>query len=274
MGKKIQKQIGDLCPHCKRNDVRFTLGKYWCVGCRTKDTLDRRERDRIKDPYKRRRQRQILYYAARGADPKSFYVKYRNEYLRRRYNISQTEIEQISATQGHVCPICEEPLGGDYRVEHDHRIATKRDSVRGIVCNQDNLLLGHAQDSIKRLRNAIAYLERAEARASFGGGAADWEVWPVENCATVVAVLINAQPKQEQEKNMMAVIEMPGKFCIVYSVKRQGLKVKIKSWCGVDSDAGVGVVQIPDSSPHQICPACRAAVAEMARSAPRPARPA
>jgi hypothetical protein len=32
--------------------------------------------------------------------------------------------------------------------------------VRGLLCKNCNLLLGHAQDRLRILRNAIAYLER------------------------------------------------------------------------------------------------------------------
>ena len=51
------------------------------------------------------------------------------------------------------CPICgsEEPLV----VDHDH----STQEVRGLICNNCNLVLGHAKDNIETLQNAIAYLQ-------------------------------------------------------------------------------------------------------------------
>ena len=46
---------------------------------------------------------------------------------------------------------------------------------------------------------------------------------------------------------MIAAIERPMGLCSVRWVGRIGLKVAVISYCNVRSDAGAGVVQVPDS---------------------------
>lgn len=46
---------------------------------------------------------------------------------------------------------------------------------------------------------------------------------------------------------MIAAIELPDKLCPILWVGRQGLRVRVKTYCGQELDAGRGVVQVPDS---------------------------
>lgn len=73
--------------------------------------------------------------------------------LRRRYGLSVTEHRQILESQNHCCAICgkKAPLV----VDHDHVDNT----VRGLLCNQCNLMLGHAADNPATLSAAVKYLE-------------------------------------------------------------------------------------------------------------------
>lgn len=70
--------------------------------------------------------------------------------------------------QGNACAICREPFAisdrrgksaKDPHVDHDHATGT----LRGLLCHHCNVLLGHAKDSTGLLREAILYLERANA---------------------------------------------------------------------------------------------------------------
>ncbi|MEU0900381.1 endonuclease domain-containing protein [Streptomyces massasporeus] len=51
------------------------------------------------------------------------------------------------------------PGAGDGLGEGDHKTGKPWD----LLCHHSNLLLGHAQDSTERVRQAIAYLERTVA---------------------------------------------------------------------------------------------------------------
>jgi hypothetical protein len=41
-------------------------------------------------------------------------------------------------------------------VDHDHETG----KIRGLLCNNCNLMLGHSKDSVERLRNAADYLDK------------------------------------------------------------------------------------------------------------------
>lgn len=49
--------------------------------------------------------------------------------------------------------------GRRMHVDHDHNTGQLRD----LLCHHCNLLLGNAKDSVERLRQGIAYLERHSA---------------------------------------------------------------------------------------------------------------
>lgn len=58
-----------------------------------------------------------------------------------------------------MCAICGRPLAVDSKNTHaDHDHTTGR--VRGLLCNQCNVLLGQAEDNIARLHAAIEYLRK------------------------------------------------------------------------------------------------------------------
>lgn len=77
--------------------------------------------------------------------------------------MSTNAYESMTLAQNNKCIICnkspEEAAG--YRqkkrlsVDHDHTTGI----VRGLLCNNCNLMVGYAQDDPEILRKAIAYLE-------------------------------------------------------------------------------------------------------------------
>lgn len=62
------------------------------------------------------------------------------------------------------CEICGNYLNFDTLcVDHDHNVNDPYDdSVRGLLCNNCNLLIGHAKDDVIILENAIEYLKRTK----------------------------------------------------------------------------------------------------------------
>jgi hypothetical protein len=78
-------------------------------------------------------------------------------YYKRRYGL--TELEVATLRKLAVCGICgtDEPQGrhGNFQIDHDHVTG----EVRGVLCHNCNLMIGHAQDDPDILRAAIAYLE-------------------------------------------------------------------------------------------------------------------
>lgn len=71
----------------------------------------------------------------------------RDAYLQRTYGITQAEYDKIWLAQGNACASCRrKPYPGRYTsffaVDHDHKIKEKRKSVRAIVCNWCNRIMG------------------------------------------------------------------------------------------------------------------------------------
>ncbi|MDQ1631398.1 MAG: hypothetical protein QOC80_1370 [Frankiaceae bacterium] len=77
----------------------------------------------------------------------------RNYHLKRRYGLTEDDVEQLIAQQGGVCAVCR--TGEPEHVDHCHRTG----KVRGVLCFNCNGGLGQFKDDIDRLINAIAYLE-------------------------------------------------------------------------------------------------------------------
>lgn len=77
-----------------------------------------------------------------------------------RYGISVAEYSQQAESQEGVCAICFSPETIKGRkglaIDHDHDTG----KIRGLLCGNCNSILGLAEDSIPRLRSAIAYLKR------------------------------------------------------------------------------------------------------------------
>lgn len=85
----------------------------------------------------------------------------RDARLRRRYGISADDYDRILAEQGGGCAFCgkrpEEQTRYDEFLHVDHDHVTGR--VRGLLCDQHNLLLGRWGDDPALLRRVVAYLE-------------------------------------------------------------------------------------------------------------------
>lgn len=84
----------------------------------------------------------------------------RGERLQRQYSITEEQYETIFKKQEGRCSICN--CHQHYQrlsVDHDH----KTGMVRGLLCTNCNRGLGRFFDSALRLRNAAAYIEKAQA---------------------------------------------------------------------------------------------------------------
>ena len=84
----------------------------------------------------------------------------RNRYLERVYGVSIDEYHSMLLEQEHSCWICkihsDEHCKENLHVDHDHSTG----EVRGLLCENCNLMLGHARDNKVVLENAIKYLNK------------------------------------------------------------------------------------------------------------------
>ena len=82
----------------------------------------------------------------------------RSNNLKKKYNLSMDEFEDMLKNQNYKCDICHKEIKSYSAVDHDH-ITGK---IRSLLCRKCNLGLGAAKDSIKILKNMIKYLETYE----------------------------------------------------------------------------------------------------------------
>ncbi len=118
-----------------------TNKRRFCDDC----LLDRR---RKKDKGRQRALRKTPAYKA----------QYRASQLFRSYGLTVDAFDALLQSQDSKCAICKASTPGwhrDWHVDHNHETNT----VRGILCQSCNLLLGHAKDDPARLRMAVQYLE-------------------------------------------------------------------------------------------------------------------
>lgn len=97
---------------------------------------------------------QAKWRAKNTTDYKASQVRHK---LKRAYGITPCDFtRQLIAQQG-CCAVCgrDEPGGkGTWHVDHDHATGL----LRGLLCHNCNLALGHAKDSIETLQRAATYL--------------------------------------------------------------------------------------------------------------------
>lgn len=87
-------------------------------------------------------------------DPKT----YRRQHLRRKYDISLEEYEEMLSMQSGKCAVCKtEQPGGKHNVfcvDHDHVTG----KVRELLCKDCNIVLGIINDSPEHLGRLMAYI--------------------------------------------------------------------------------------------------------------------
>lgn len=107
-----------------------------------------------RDTNKRNREKR---YATYKANPRNGWA-FR---LWAKYKITPEDYFRFAEQQGHKCAMCEKTAAHDdikvLHVDHCHDSG----KVRGLLCYNCNCLLGQARDRIDILKNAIAYLEKA-----------------------------------------------------------------------------------------------------------------
>lgn len=79
---------------------------------------------------------------------------HRAEHLKRSYGMTEADYNTLLTRQHGKCAVCRR-----YRrlvVDHCHT----RNTVRGLLCNSCNSLIGFAEENPAILHNAVAYLKR------------------------------------------------------------------------------------------------------------------
>jgi len=81
----------------------------------------------------------------------------KNRYLLKRFNITIEEFEEMLEVQDYSCVICNKQLNGGKETQIDH--CHKTGKIRGVLCYNCNLALGHFSDNPYIFVKAIKYLK-------------------------------------------------------------------------------------------------------------------
>lgn len=101
----------------------------------------------------------ICCYKARIINLKKMKIRERKANLKKQHNMTLDDYNNLYKLQKRKCAICNKCLknnGVRQHIDHDH----KTNKIRGLLCSNCNLGLGHFKDKIKFLKRAIKYLER------------------------------------------------------------------------------------------------------------------
>ena len=98
-------------------------------------------------------------------------------HLKNRYSLTLENLVSTYESQGGGCAICNKSLphpadeNGDKwqtNIDHDHTCCPTETScgecIRGMLCRDCNLMLGHAKDNLSTLKKAVEYLERTSKK--------------------------------------------------------------------------------------------------------------
>jgi hypothetical protein len=148
---KQTKLIADFRP-CKKHRGGFTAT---CKQCEIVRNMAWRKSKAGKPVFRAGRSKA---YQRRKLDP-DYKRKQANNLLRWKYGMTIEEFDTLLKLQGQCCSICksETPVGsrGGFCVDHCHD--TK--AIRGLLCGNCNMAIGHFRHDPELLRSAIAYLQ-------------------------------------------------------------------------------------------------------------------
>jgi len=109
--------------------------------------------------YSKDKARTRLYKHGRSnRESKDYYEYHRETYIKRKYNLSLNEYNDMLESQNEECYICGYKFGqkkGDICVDHCH----DSNIVRGLLCDRCNRGLGYFMDNIDSLEKAVMYLK-------------------------------------------------------------------------------------------------------------------
>ncbi len=144
-------------PHKDKQKGKECKARYYQEHKAKCDTANKKW---IKEHPKEFRKIQQKYMITKG-NKKKRGAKNRKYNLKKYFGLTIEQYDQMSEKQNHVCAICGKTetvknQHGLLRLSVDHNHTT--DKIRGLLCSKCNFLLGHADEDIDILLNAIQYL--------------------------------------------------------------------------------------------------------------------
>jgi len=126
------------------------IKKRWKEYCeKNKDKIKEYTKQYMKDYNEKNKERAKEYYKKNKEKRKEYNLK-------KYYNITAAQFNQMLINQNYSCDICNTPLllKKDSYVDHDHE--TKK--VRGLLCINCNFGISHVKENIVTIQKAINYI--------------------------------------------------------------------------------------------------------------------
>lgn len=150
----------------KKEYSRKYNAKYTPLHREHKQKYDVEYRKKNKEKYKEYSKKWSLEHPERTKEiqkewrvknPERFKEMILKGILKRIYGLTVEEYNQMFVDQNGVCAICKKSPVNNRRLCVDHNHETGK--IRGLLCDNCNLMLGNADDNINTLTNAIDYLD-------------------------------------------------------------------------------------------------------------------
>lgn len=132
---------------------------YSCKKCRNKQSIiyNKQNPDVRKKINEKRKEKNKEYY-----QKPEIKLKFKNNSLKKQFNITLDDYEKMLTEQSGVCYICNQPETSvrNRRLAVDHNHSTGK--IRGLLCSNCNRALGLFKDSADLLLAAAKYLEKKD----------------------------------------------------------------------------------------------------------------
>ena len=100
------------------------------------------------------------------------------QHIKHRYSLTLEGLNELYVQQEGKCPICLKELSNptiedatrwESNIDHDHNCCPTETTcgkcIRGLLCRDCNLLIGHAKDNLDTLKRAVEYLTNSQKKA-------------------------------------------------------------------------------------------------------------
>lgn len=175
-GRVTPQLVLEVIGPCRHQNPIPVTGGFPCRNCRHmayRKLPDYREKELAKereaywrDPESKRQYKRNRNASLRAENPEKISRDNKRWALKTTYRMTIKRFEELLASQGSRCAVCNNVFAGerDCHVDHDHSCCPGKKScgkcVRGILCGKCNIGLGSFMDSAQVLVLAAEYLRR------------------------------------------------------------------------------------------------------------------
>jgi len=130
-----------LCLQCSKLAIK---GQQHCSECRNKRMAYQKTISKFS-----KQKAYNKYYQSNS-------LKFRDYYYKKHYGITLEDYDNLLKEQNNKCAICNKESNKRLLIDHSH----ETNKIRGLLCRNCNVLLGHAFENIEVLEKTIDYIKK------------------------------------------------------------------------------------------------------------------